>query len=423
MEALRTPLALQNEAQQQVVNLDEFTAQAFGKNEPMVRAALAFLASRAPGSEAATLTTNEQGQRLIAAGVLDARLKTFIPIAKLMFKETPSEVEISKATQESYAVFSDAQRLTIPYPDHQVMTRAQLLKPAEYYTGQAQVDQELRPKIVALEEARFQARTGKKPARAVDTKQDDYVQTINKAVDYTLQQLRVQSAHEVLGTQPSRTPSTPIPPGAEVSEQLRPVLEHPGFRALPAATQQMILAETQAQAQRIGRPPGELAALFHAESDFRPEVVNPTSGATGLGQLVGSTARRYGVTDAKNIHQNIQGSAEEWARAMRAADNDPIRAYRDYYHSNPTSAELERFRQALHKYGVLTTATEQRSGLQGRTLPPVLATAPHKIARGLSNVYRTLSEGGTPAPPVTPSAFVPGLAGAGLSDADRYLAR
>lgn len=61
---------------------------------------------------------------------------------------------------------------------------------------------------------------------------------------------------------------------------------------------------------RIAEQNGVEQALVHSviltESNYNPSAVSP-KGAIGLMQLIPSTAKRFGVTDAFNVNENIQG--------------------------------------------------------------------------------------------------------------------
>jgi hypothetical protein len=56
-------------------------------------------------------------------------------------------------------------------------------------------------------------------------------------------------------------------------------------------------------------PPELLDSVIKAESNYEPYAVSP-KGAVGLMQLIPATARRFGVADAFNPVENIQGGAK-----------------------------------------------------------------------------------------------------------------
>lgn len=56
-------------------------------------------------------------------------------------------------------------------------------------------------------------------------------------------------------------------------------------------------------------PPELVQSVVRAESNYNPNALSP-KGARGLMQLVPSTARRFGVTDAANPLQNLQGGTK-----------------------------------------------------------------------------------------------------------------
>lgn len=57
--------------------------------------------------------------------------------------------------------------------------------------------------------------------------------------------------------------------------------------------------QIQASASRWGVDPGILGAIILHESGGRPGIVNPSSGASGLGQIMPATAAGYGLTLSK----------------------------------------------------------------------------------------------------------------------------
>jgi soluble lytic murein transglycosylase-like protein len=62
-------------------------------------------------------------------------------------------------------------------------------------------------------------------------------------------------------------------------------------------------------AARESLPPQLIHSVIQVESNYDPYAVSP-KGAQGLMQLIPSTARRFGVTDAFNPADNIQGGAK-----------------------------------------------------------------------------------------------------------------
>ncbi len=76
-------------------------------------------------------------------------------------------------------------------------------------------------------------------------------------------------------------------------------------------------AEFRAAGSRCGLPPELIKAVAVAESRMNPNAVSP-AGARGLMQLIPSTAKRLGVTDAFDPSQAIAGGATYLARQVDA---------------------------------------------------------------------------------------------------------
>ena len=66
-----------------------------------------------------------------------------------------------------------------------------------------------------------------------------------------------------------------------------------------------------------------LHAVITAESNYNPKALSP-KGAQGLMQLMPRTARQYGVSNAFDPKQNIQGGARYLAYLLRLFDNDVV---------------------------------------------------------------------------------------------------
>lgn len=64
-----------------------------------------------------------------------------------------------------------------------------------------------------------------------------------------------------------------------------------------------------------------LAAVIKQESNFNPQAVS-SAGATGLMQLMPSTANFLGVTDSKDPEQNIMGGAKYLRQMLDKFDNN-----------------------------------------------------------------------------------------------------
>ncbi len=77
---------------------------------------------------------------------------------------------------------------------------------------------------------------------------------------------------------------------------------------------------TQA-AQTYNLPEKLIAAVIKQESNFNPNVVS-SAGASGLMQLMPTTAKYLGVTDREDPEQNIMGGAKYLRQMLDQFDND-----------------------------------------------------------------------------------------------------
>ncbi len=68
--------------------------------------------------------------------------------------------------------------------------------------------------------------------------------------------------------------------------------------------------------QTYGVPENMLKAVAKAESNFQPDCVS-SAGASGIMQLMPSTAKEYGITDILDPEQNIMGGARELAADLK----------------------------------------------------------------------------------------------------------
>jgi soluble lytic murein transglycosylase len=76
-----------------------------------------------------------------------------------------------------------------------------------------------------------------------------------------------------------------------------------------------------AYARHYRVPIALVRAIVEHESNWQPCVISP-KGAVGLMQLMPATAKRLGVTDRCNIHQNVYGGVRYLAWLMQRFHND-----------------------------------------------------------------------------------------------------
>lgn len=93
-------------------------------------------------------------------------------------------------------------------------------------------------------------------------------------------------------------------------------------------------------AAQNGIPPAILAGLIEAESSWDTNAVNPTSGATGLGQFLASTARDEGLTNSTDAQSNIYATAAYLAKRISWAGGDLNKGIMGY--GEGTTAYLNR---------------------------------------------------------------------------------
>jgi soluble lytic murein transglycosylase-like protein len=193
-------------------------------------------------------------------------------------------------------------------------------------------------------------------------------------------------------------------------------------------------AFTGQAAQAVGLRPVEAQALFRVESNFQnvPNAQYGPRSGTGPGQLVASTFRQYAKPgeDINNPEDNIRVGIRYLVALKQHYGGDLRRAYAAYNAGPgnvpkegpiPQRVQVEDITvyPAAFADKVIANLGEQ-PGLYGRTLPPAFANTPATLVRGARTVYKAISEGGT-SPPPPRQGLPPGLAGAGLSEADRYL--
>ena len=101
-----------------------------------------------------------------------------------------------------------------------------------------------------------------------------------------------------------------------------------------------------------------MRAIIHAESAFNPNALSRV-GAQGLMQLMPATARRFGVSNAFDAGQNIQGGVEYLAWLLKRFDGNLTFAAAGYnagegnvdkYNGVPPFDETQRY---VQRVGVL----------------------------------------------------------------------
>jgi len=80
-------------------------------------------------------------------------------------------------------------------------------------------------------------------------------------------------------------------------------------------------SEVSAAARKYGVEEAVVRAIMHAESAFNPNALS-RAGAQGLMQLMPATARRFGVANAFDPSQNIQGGVEYLAWLLKRFNGD-----------------------------------------------------------------------------------------------------
>ena len=116
--------------------------------------------------------------------------------------------------------------------------------------------------------------------------------------------------------------------------------------------------EIAAAAAKYGVEEAVVRAIIHAESAFNPNALSRV-GAQGLMQLMPATARRFGVSNAFDAGQNIQGGVEYLAWLLKRFDGNLTFAAAGYnagegnvdkYNGVPPFSETQRY---VQRVGVL----------------------------------------------------------------------
>ena len=114
-------------------------------------------------------------------------------------------------------------------------------------------------------------------------------------------------------------------------------------------------AEIASAAREHGVDEAIVRAIIHAESAFNPNALSRV-GAQGLMQLMPATARRFGVSDAFDAHQNIRGGVQYLAWLLKRFNGNLTLAAAGYnagegavdkYKGVPPYSETQRYVQRV----------------------------------------------------------------------------
>lgn len=114
-------------------------------------------------------------------------------------------------------------------------------------------------------------------------------------------------------------------------------------------------AEIAAAARQHGVEEAIVRAIIHAESAYNPNALS-RAGAQGLMQLMPATARRFGVGNAFDAGQNIQGGVQYLAWLLKRFNGDLTLASAGYnagegavdkYKGVPPYSETQRYVQRV----------------------------------------------------------------------------
>jgi soluble lytic murein transglycosylase-like protein len=174
-----------------------------------------------------------------------------------------------------------------------------------------------------------------------------------------------------------------------VAEQRVPesvVMPHVVGAAAPQAAQEPVAPPTgiEEAVQRIAAehslPPQLIHSVIKVESNYNPNAIS-SKGALGLMQLIPATARRFGVIDAFNPVQNIQGGAKYLRYLLDLFDGSYPLALAAYnageaavarYGGIPPYAETQNYVVLVRKQ---LEQAEKEAAAKVAPAPPVVAEA------------------------------------------------
>jgi soluble lytic murein transglycosylase-like protein len=183
------------------------------------------------------------------------------------------------------------------------------------------------------------------------------------------------------GTSPAPPVKSVVRANAKTGRLERTVVAPPARRVAPAAIDAMV--------DRIASEEGVEAPLVHsviqAESNYNASAVS-AKGAQGIMQLIPATARRFGVDNAFNAEENIQGGVKYLKFLLEYYHGDytkAIAAYNagegavDKYKGVPPYAETRGYVRTVAKR--LTAARQHNAGKTAASAQPDTETPHHSI--------------------------------------------
>ncbi len=138
-------------------------------------------------------------------------------------------------------------------------------------------------------------------------------------------------------------------------------------------------------------------SVIRAESNYNPRAISP-KGALGIMQLIPSTARRFGVSNAFDPKENIQGGVRYLKFLLEYFHNDYVRAIAAYnagenavdkYHGVPPFPETQLYVIRVAKN--LKVAREVRAQ---QAAAHESASAPVTVAETYSPIRTSIGEDG-----------------------------
>jgi len=170
---------------------------------------------------------------------------------------------------------------------------------------------------------------------------------------------------------------------------VRSVVRPPGSPALPPESTELIRMINRIAAEE-GVEDSLVHSVIRAESNYNPFAVSP-KGAQGMMQLIPSTARRFGVTNAFDAHDNVLGGVKYLKFLLDYYQNDYVRAIAAY---NAGEMAVDKFQGVppfteTRNY-VLRVAANLKSARARRQAPTKIAASPAAVVSYKEETYRRI---------------------------------